>query len=77
MYRLDSSDVAQWNSFNNFFCNILFDLFPDFRLPGSLRPFGGIVDRLGKNAGRLRLERGWTQERLAYAADLERAYVPK
>ena len=35
----------------------------------------GIVERFGKNVRRHRLDKGWSQERLADAADLERAYL--
>lgn len=34
-----------------------------------------IVQRFGTNVRRYRLGRGWSQERLAEAADLERAYL--
>ena len=35
-----------------------------------------IKEKFGKNLRRLRLEKGISQESLAYAADLDRTYIP-
>lgn len=34
-----------------------------------------ILERLGRNVRRLRNEKGWSQERLAFEADVHRTYV--
>ena len=34
-----------------------------------------ILERLGRNVRRLRSEKGWSQERLAFEADVHRTYV--
>lgn len=34
-----------------------------------------ILQRLGANVRRLRLEQGWSQERFAFEADVHRTYV--
>jgi len=34
-----------------------------------------ILERLGRNVRRLRNEKGWSQERLAFEAEVHRTYV--
>lgn len=34
-----------------------------------------ILQRLGRNVRRLRLEKGWSQERYAFEAEVHRTYV--
>jgi len=35
----------------------------------------GILERLGRNVRRLRKEKGWSQERYAFEAEIHRTYV--
>ena len=34
-----------------------------------------ILERLGRNVRRLRSEKGWSQERLAFEAEIHRTYI--
>lgn len=45
------------------------------RLQGWLTWAVSILKRLGQNVVRLRKEKGWSQERLAFEADVHRTYI--
>lgn len=45
------------------------------RLQPWLTKLVAILERLGSNVRRLRKEKGWSQERYAFEADVHRTYV--